>query len=100
MPSFPSPGTAPSVLVRPTSPAVAVAAALLGVAIGAGVRLLLGDLVGAHGVFLVFVPAVVAGAALGGWGPGLVATALGLAAGLLLAPWSRALAIDRDEFDT
>ena len=94
MPSFPSPGTAPSVLVRPTSPAIAVAAALVAVGLGAGVRLLLGDLVGAHSVFLVFVPAVVAGAALGGWGPGLVATVLGLAAGLLLGPWSRALAVE------
>ena len=94
MPRFPSPGTPPSVLVRPTSPAVAVAAALVAVGLGAGARLLLGDLVGSHGVFLVFVPAVVVGAALGGRWPGLIATALGLAAGLLLAPWSRALAVE------
>src|SRR5690606_4966032 len=94
MPSFPSPGTPPSILVRPTSPAAAGAAAALAVLIGAGVRLALGDLVGGHGVFLLFVPAVVAGAALGGRVPGLIATALGLAAGLLLAPWSRALAIE------
>src|SRR5690606_12763539 len=77
MPSFPSPGTPPSILVRPTSPGAAVAAAALAVLIGAGVRLALGDLVGGHGVFLLFVPAVVAGAALGGRVPGLIATALG-----------------------
>jgi two-component system sensor kinase FixL len=86
--------TPPPVLVRPTSPALALAAAVLAVLIGAGARWALSDQVGAHGVFLVYVPAVVVGAALGGWRPGLAATLLGLAAGLLLAPWSRALAVE------
>jgi two-component system sensor kinase FixL len=94
MPIFQSPATPPSALLRPTSRWVAVGVALLVALLGVGVRGGLGDALGDHGAFLVFVPAVVAGAALGGWAPGLAATALGLGAGLLLSPPTPALWIE------
>lgn len=52
------------------------------------------DRIGDHGAFLVFVPAVVAGAALGGWMPGIVAVGVGLTGGLLLSPSSPAIWIE------
>lgn len=91
MRAFHSPEAAPSSLIRPAPAWVAVAAGLVVALLGAGLRLVLGDMLGDRGVFLVFVPAVVAGAALGGWGPGLFATVLSLAVGLLFAPLSQAL---------
>ena len=81
-----SPETAPSALIRPASPWMAVAATVLVAMAGAGLRAALGERIGDHGAFLIFVPAVVVGAAMGGWAPGALATLLGLAAGLLLAP--------------
>lgn len=94
MPIFQSPATPPSVLVRPPSRWVAVVAAVLVALVGAGARWLLDDALGSHGAFLIFVPAVVAGAALGGWRIGLIATALGLGAGLLLSPPTPALGLE------
>ena len=98
MPIFQSPATPPSALVRPTSPWVAVGVALLVALVGVGARLGLGQALGDHGAFLVFVPAVVAGAALGGWRAGLAAMALGLGAGLLLSPSTPALWIEAGLF--
>ena len=91
---FQSPVTAPSSLIRPAPLWVAVMAAVAIAAAGAGLRALLGERIGDHGIFLVYVPAVVAGAALGGWLPGLAATLLGLAAGLLLSPGGEAVRIE------
>lgn len=88
------PETAPSSLIQPAPAWVAVATTLVVGAFGVGLRLILGETLGDHGAFLVFVPAVVAGAALGGWRPGIFATVLTLAAGFLLTPFSQALVIE------
>lgn len=63
-------------------PGVALAVALAGLAVGVAVRLALGPVMGERAAFLFFVPAVVVAAALGGLWTGLLATALGLVAGL------------------
>ncbi|RYE64452.1 MAG: PAS domain-containing sensor histidine kinase [Oxalobacteraceae bacterium] len=89
-----SPESEPSALVRPASPWLAVVLAVVAALAGAGLRAALADQMGDHGAFLVFVPAVVAGAALGGWMPGVVAVGVGLAAGLLLSPSIPALWIE------
>lgn len=94
MRSFPSPEIAPSALIRPASRRIAVAAAMLTALAGAGLRLMLAERLGDHRAFLIFVPAVVVGAAMGGWLPGLVATILGIAAGLAFSPGSEALWIE------
>lgn len=94
MRSFQSPEAEPPALIRPASPWLGLAAALLAALLGAGLRLALGDRLGGHGAFLVFIPAVVAGAAMGGWTAGLAATLLGLSAGLILSPASPALWIE------
>jgi two-component system sensor kinase FixL len=62
-----------------------VAAALGAVAMGVAIRLWLDPVLGERAAFLVFVPAVVAGAALGGVFPGALATVAGVAAGLFLS---------------
>lgn len=94
MRSFQSPENAPSVLIRPPSRWWAVAAALVVAVLGASLRTALGQQLGDHGSFLVFVPAVVVGAALGGWTAGLAASVLGVTAGLLMSPTSQALGIE------
>jgi two-component system, LuxR family, sensor kinase FixL len=53
------------------------------VALAFGARVLLGPMLGDEAPFLFFVPAVLAASGLGGIGPGLVATALGLVLGFL-----------------
>jgi len=94
MRAFQSPETAPSPLIRPASRWMAVAAAIVVASAGAGLRIALGERIGDHGAFLVFVPAVVVGAAMGGWIPGAAAGVIGLCAGLLLSPLSPALWIE------
>lgn len=89
-----SPEAEPSPLIRPASPWLAAAAGVAVALAGAGLRAALGERIGDHGAFLVFVPAVVVGAALGGWMSGAAAALIGLAAGLLLSPDSRALWIE------
>jgi two-component system sensor kinase FixL len=64
---------------------LAVLVAVLGVAAGLAARQALAPLLGERAAFLVFVPAVVGAAALGGLWPGLLTTALGLGAGWLLS---------------
>jgi two-component system, LuxR family, sensor kinase FixL len=54
---------------------VAVAALLL-------LRLGLGPLLHGHGAFLLFIPAILLAAGVGGLGPGLLATALSVLAGI------------------
>ena len=70
MRAFQSPETAPSALIRPASPWIAVVAAVVVALVGAGLRTALDERIGDHGAFLIFVPAVVVGAAMGGWTPG------------------------------
>jgi two-component system, LuxR family, sensor kinase FixL len=94
MRAFQSPETAPSALIRPVSPWMAVPAAIAVALASAGVRAALGDRISDEGAFLVFVPAVVVGAALGGWTSGAAATAIGLCAGLLLSRVGPALWIE------
>ena len=73
-----------SPLVRPSSPWLAVATVLVLILMGAWARAGLPSLFDARLSFLVFVPAVVAGSALGGVWPGALAAGLGVATGLLL----------------
>ena len=94
MRAFQPPETAPSALIRPASPWMAFAAAVIVAMAGAGLRAGLGERIGDHGAFLVFVPAVVVGAAMGGWLLGFAATLIGLGGGLLLSPLSPALWIE------
>ena len=98
MRSFQSPESEPSALVRPASPWFAAVAAVIVALAGAGLRASLGERIGDHGVFLVFVPAVVVGAAMGGWMSGAAAALIGLLAGLLLSAASPALWIEATLF--
>ena len=82
---FRSPITSPSALIQPQSAWVAAAAALLVAALAVVVRMNLPDSLAGQASFLIFVPAVVVGSALGGAGPGVFATLLGLVAGLFLS---------------
>ena len=56
--------------------------AFLAVAAGLAVELALADVLQGRGSYLFFIPAVLVASAFGGWGPGLVATALGMVFGL------------------
>jgi two-component system sensor kinase FixL len=67
-------------LVARRRPALAVVAALAGIALGAAARSLLPEATGDGAGGLFFVPAVVAAAAIGGLWPGLLASLLGAAA--------------------
>ena len=68
-------------------PVAAYAIAVLGVVGALALRLALMPLLGERVAFLLFVPAVVAAAALGGLGPGALASVLGAAGGLFIT-WS------------
>ena len=57
----------------------AIAAAA--VAVGAVLRYALESLLGGQAGYLLFVPAVLVGSAMGGWGPGIFATVLGMLIG-------------------
>ena len=85
MQGFQSPETQPSALVRPTSRLLAIGVTLILVLAGAGARLALSTVVEQQGAFLIFVPAVVAGAALGGWTVGAFAIVAGLGTALGLS---------------
>jgi two-component system sensor kinase FixL len=72
-------------LVRLTSarsPAVHYALAVAAVGLLLMLLLGLGPLLHGHGAFLLFIPAILLAAGVGGLGPGLLATALSLAAGI------------------
>jgi two-component system sensor kinase FixL len=58
--------------------------ALLAVAVACGLRIALAPVLQDHSPYLLFVPAVLVAAGLGGWGPGLAATALGALLGLFV----------------
>jgi two-component system sensor kinase FixL len=66
--------------------------AILVVAAGLGVKLVFASVLSGEAAYILFVPAVVIASALGGVGPGLLATALGLALGLLFVAETRQLA--------
>ncbi len=56
--------------------------AILAVAVALGVKLLLASTLRGEASYLFFLPAILIASALGGWGPGLLATLLGLGLGL------------------
>jgi two-component system, LuxR family, sensor kinase FixL len=66
---------------------LAVGAIVLGMLL----RLALGSDFAGHASYLFFFPAILIGSAFGGWGPGVLATALGLGSGLFLILSDRAM---------
>jgi two-component system, LuxR family, sensor kinase FixL len=66
-------------------------AAILAVAAGLAVKLALASVLSGEASYLLFVPAVLIASALGGWGPALLATALGLALSLFFVAEARPL---------
>jgi two-component system, LuxR family, sensor kinase FixL len=65
--------------------------AIAAIAAGLGIKLLLESLLPGDASYLLFVPAILIGSALGGWGPGLLATALGIALGVFIIKDFRSL---------
>jgi two-component system sensor kinase FixL len=65
---------------------------ILGVAAGLAVKLAFASVLRGEASYVLFVPAVLIASALGGWGPGLLATALGLVLGLFFVAEARPLA--------
>jgi two-component system, LuxR family, sensor kinase FixL len=65
---------------------------ILVVAAGLGVELVFASVLSGEASYILFVPAVLIGSALGGVGPGLLATALGLALGLFFVADARQFA--------
>ncbi|HZC58133.1 MAG TPA: PAS domain S-box protein [Xanthobacteraceae bacterium] len=66
--------------------------AVLAIALGLAAKLALGSVLQGEASYLFFVPAILIGSALGGWGPGLLATLLGSLLGLLFIKDVRSLA--------
>src|SRR6188472_818661 len=66
--------------------------AIVAIAAGVAVKLVFDPVLRGEASFVLFVPAVLIASALGGWGPGLLATALGLALGLFSVAESRQFA--------
>ena len=58
--------------------------AILAIVAGLAVELALADVLRGQGSYLFFIPAILIASAVGGWGPGLLATALGVILGLFL----------------
>jgi len=56
--------------------------AILAIALALGLKLALASELHGEAAYLFFTPAILIASALGGWGPGLLATALGLILGL------------------
>jgi two-component system, LuxR family, sensor kinase FixL len=65
--------------------------AILAIALGVAVKLAFASALAGEASYVLFIPAVLIASALGGWGPGLLATALGLALGLYFVADTRAL---------
>ena len=65
---------------------------IIAIAAGLGVKLALASLLRGDASYLLFVPAVLIASALGGWGPALLATALGLALSLFFVSDTRPFA--------
>ncbi len=68
------------------------AVAIAAVALGLAVRLVLASILNGQASYLLFLPAVLVASAVGGWAPGLFATAISLLVGLFLVRDVRALA--------
>ena len=66
--------------------------AIVAIAVGVGVKLAFDSVLRGEASYVLFVPAVLIASALGGWGPGLLATALGIALGLFFVAQTRQLA--------
>jgi two-component system, LuxR family, sensor kinase FixL len=66
--------------------------AIMAIAAGVAVKLVFDAVLRGEASYVLFVPAVLIASALGGWGPGLLATALGLAVGLFFVAQTRQLA--------
>jgi two-component system sensor kinase FixL len=58
--------------------------AIVVIAVGVAIKLAFDSVLRGEASYVLFVPAVLIASALGGWGPGMLATALGLALGLFL----------------
>jgi two-component system sensor kinase FixL len=65
--------------------------AVIGIALALALRTALASLLEGSAAYLFYVPAILAASALGGWGPGLFATILGLLTGLFFVADYRAL---------
>jgi K+-sensing histidine kinase KdpD len=79
--------SAPTAVLHPSSwwqIAWPYGVAILAIAAGLGVKLIFGSVLSGEASYILFVPAVLIASALGGWGPGLLTTALGLALGHFL----------------
>ena len=66
--------------------------AIVAIAVGVGVKLAFDSVLRGEASYVLFVPAVLIASALGGWGPGLLATTLGIAFGLFFVAQTRQLA--------
>jgi two-component system, LuxR family, sensor kinase FixL len=64
--------------------------AILAIALALGAKLLLASTLRGEASYLFFLPAILVASALGGWGPGLLATVLGLSLGLYFVTGVRA----------
>ena len=67
--------------------------AIVAIAAGIAVKLAFDSLLRGDASYILFVPAVLIASALGGWGPGLLATALGAVLGLFFVAQTRQLAL-------
>ena len=66
--------------------------AALAIAVALAIRLALASVLSGQASYLFFIPAILIASAIGGWGPGLFATVLGLSLGILLVVDERAVA--------
>jgi two-component system, LuxR family, sensor kinase FixL len=66
--------------------------AILAITLALAAKLTLASILGGEASYVLFVPAVLVGSALGGWGPGLFATALGFVFGVFFVIDHRSLA--------
>src|SRR5436309_8067257 len=65
------------------------AVSILGIVAGLALKLAFASVLRGEASYVLFVPAVLLASALGGWGPGLLATTLGLALGLFFVADAR-----------
>jgi two-component system sensor kinase FixL len=78
-------------LMGPRRLALHYALTVLALVLGLGVRILGESVLPGQPAYLVYVPAILIGSALGGWGPGVLATVSGLVLGLYFVEQARPL---------